>query len=249
MNRLTDRIRQSPLVCFFLLAFIFTWSLLPMASVSISASLLALCGPAFAAGLVSVATSREEQRQFNSRLTAWRISPTWYLLALLLPLPVTAFRSLLEGWLGAEGEMTLQPITPLGLIVFLLVAGEEIGWRGFALPRLLPRFGQAGASLFLGGIWALWHLPLFYIESMPQFGMPFLPYLGYTVALSFILTVLSSRTQGSTIIATLFHGAVNTFGFTTTGTDLDLRGYTNMTCYGLAAVILFVVGRNRQHPR
>ena len=44
-------------------------------------------------------------------------------------------------------------------------AGEEIGWRGYALPRLAARFGFARGSILLGLIWACWHLPLFFIPG------------------------------------------------------------------------------------
>lgn len=238
-----NQIRRFPLTSFFFLSYLFTWSLLPLAAISIPASLLALCGPAFAAGVVAACDTPMERRAFSQRLTDWHISPGWYVAALSLPLPITLFRSYLEQSLGASGEIVFQPISVLGLIVFVLVAGEEIGWRGFALPRLVPRFGALGGSVIVGVLWAFWHLPLFYMPTMPQYGGPFLPYTGYTVALSMILTVLAAGTRGSVVIATLFHGAVNTFGLTNTAAGHDLRGYSNALSYGVAGVILFAVAR------
>lgn len=232
------RSRRASLAGFFGLAFLFTWALLPFAASSIPVSLVALCGPAVAAFAMAAAGGREERREFFARLTAWRVAPPWYALALLLPLPITAVRSGLEFALGARGAIEPLPVSALGLVVFVLVAGEEIGWRGYALPRLLPRFGPWGASAILGGAWALWHLPLFFMPGMPQFGSPFAAFPLYTIALSVLLTFLAQRTRGSVVVATLFHGAVNTFGFTNAAAEPALRGWSNALAYGFAAVLV-----------
>jgi membrane protease YdiL (CAAX protease family) len=101
-----------------------------------------------------------------------RFSARWYLLAVLLPLPISALAGGLESLWGAPGPTERQPISTLGIVVFVLVLGEEIGWRGFALPHLLTRSGPWIASFILGTLWALWHLPLFFIAAIPQFGKP-----------------------------------------------------------------------------
>jgi membrane protease YdiL (CAAX protease family) len=156
---------------------------------------------------------------------------------------VTAARSALEWAAGAEGPIRAQPVTTLGLVVFVLVAGEEVGWRGFALPRLLARTGPWTASAAVGLLWACWHLPLFLMPGMPQFGTPFLSYVPYLIALSAILTILSLATEGSVLVATLFHGAVNTFGFVDPAAGADLRGWTNALSYGAAAIVLHALTR------
>ena len=128
----------------------------------------------------------------------------------------------------------------------MLVVGEEIGWRGFALPLLLERFGPWSASAVLGLMWALWHLPLFYMPGMPQYGTPFFSYVPYLIALSIILTVLAQKTRGSVAVATLFHGAVNTLGFVTVGADAVLRGWGNALSYGTVAILVsFFAWRRR----
>ncbi|MBK9214146.1 MAG: CPBP family intramembrane metalloprotease [Chloracidobacterium sp.] len=213
------------------------------------ASLLALCGPAVAAWVVTVADSATERRNFVGRLRCWRLPLRWYIAALLLPLAISALRSVSELFLGATGPIQPQPVSTLGLIVFVLVAGEEIGWRGFVLPRLLSRFGRWYSSVILGVIWALWHLPLFYIDGMPQHGNPFAAFIVYTCALSVILTFLAERTRGSVLIATLFHGAVNTFGFTTVAAGPDLRGWSNAVSYGVVAIAIGGLAWGRHHTR
>jgi membrane protease YdiL (CAAX protease family) len=66
-------------------------------------------------------------------------------------------------------------------------AGEELGWRGFALPRLAERFGAARASLVLGVIWAFWHLPQFYIQGADTLGQSFLVWAPQVVTISLAL--------------------------------------------------------------
>jgi hypothetical protein len=74
-------------------------------------------------------------------------------------------------------------------------AGEEIAWRGYALPRLAGRFGLARASLALGVIWACWHLPLFIIPATDKSGQSFLVYLLQVTALSVAMAWLYWRTM------------------------------------------------------
>lgn len=166
MSRFVESVRRFSLGWSLAITFAFTWSLLPVAANSIPVSLVALCGPAVAALFVTTFLEPGDRLAFGSRLTNWRLPVRWYL-ALFLPWPVTLLRSGLESlWSG--GRVELMPMSLLGAVVFVLVTGEEIGWRGFILPRLLPRFGAWRASVIVGFVWVFWHLPLFDIRGMPQ---------------------------------------------------------------------------------
>src|SRR3712207_6537622 len=87
--------------------------------------------------------------------------------------------------------------------------GEELGWRGYALPRLLARRSALAASLILGLLWGLWHLPTFYVLGAPQHGLPISAFLLLTMAYSVLFTWIYLHTRGSVLIATLFHSAIN----------------------------------------
>src|SRR5262245_52723075 len=106
---------RAPVLSFFALAFLFTWSLLPFTSVSIWVSLIALCGPVAAAVAVSLLRP-PEWREFRGRLTDWRIPPRWYLLAILLPVLISALRSGIEYFVGAKGPIEPQPIDLLSAV-------------------------------------------------------------------------------------------------------------------------------------
>lgn len=88
-------------------------------------------------------------------------------------------------------------------------AGEEIGWRGYALPRLSKRFGLGSASIIVGIIWASWHLPLFFISQSDKSGQSFLLYLLQVTPLSVAAAWLYWRTQGGLLLVMLLHAAVN----------------------------------------
>lgn len=90
-------------------------------------------------------------------------------------------------------------------------AGEEIGWRGYALEGLAARFGFATSSVMLGVIWALWHLPLFFIPDTTTTGQSFPLYVLQVSALSVAMTWLYAGTNGSLLLTMLMHAAVNNF--------------------------------------
>jgi membrane protease YdiL (CAAX protease family) len=88
-------------------------------------------------------------------------------------------------------------------------AGEEVGWRGWALPRMGARMGLGWASVALGVIWAFWHLPLFWLRGADKAGQSFPLYLLQVTALSVTIAWLWWRTGGSLTLTMLLHAAVN----------------------------------------
>lgn len=109
-------------------------------------------------------------------------------------------------------EHALPPfmIVPFGLLIWLLQAlPEEYGWRGYALGRLQNHFGALTASLILGVIWSLWHLPLHFIPGTTQAAIPFGEYAIQTIVLSIVYTWLFNHTNGSVLITVLFHVSGN----------------------------------------
>jgi membrane protease YdiL (CAAX protease family) len=125
------------------------------------------------------------------------------------------------GLLGGSWTVAVPPAltdTPLPLLaLFLLIyaftdgIGEELAWRGFALPRLLVRHSALIASLILGVIWALWHLPLLWTEAAAMYQQPlWLPMLDIT-AKSVLFSWVFVHTRGSVLLAILFHASTNLF--------------------------------------
>ena len=90
-----------------------------------------------------------------------RVGLLWYLIALGLPAVLSLATAGLNYLLGAPAFVQVGSLTVFDLVLFVLVVGEELGWRGYALPRLLEKRSPLIASLILGVLWGLWHLPTF----------------------------------------------------------------------------------------
>jgi membrane protease YdiL (CAAX protease family) len=143
-------------------------------------------------------------------------------------------------WLsGAEmPENWFSPTMPLGYMVFLLIyigLGEEIGWRGFALPRFQERLGSLGGSIATGVFWALWHLPLFLMPGSSQYGSSLILFIYLATCWTIPMALFVGKSHGSVIPAILLHISVNFLAFAIRypHTYVDLF-------YGIAAVIAAV---------
>lgn len=110
---------------------------------------------------------------------------------------------------GTAAQFDFDPwLVALPLLVFsdrILVdpgaLGEELGWRGFALPRMIELGDARSASLGLGVVWAVWHLPAFHVASMSQSALAFLPFVTTVVSFSVIMTFLFVHVRGSVLLA------------------------------------------------
>ena len=223
--RLRAWLQRAPLLGFFALTFAWSWAcwaLSPVVRPELSwlATLLMFAGsfgPSLAA-IVVVASTRPAGglRAWLSRCLQWRIGWGWCAFALLLPLAVMLLAAglhiALGGTIGTSPASGHMLMTVVNLPLVLLLGGplgEEFGWRGFALPFLQDRLGWRTASLVLGLVWAVWHLPLFYIDGTAQAHIPLALFLLSVVAMSVVFAWLVHRTAGSVVAALLFHTAIN----------------------------------------
>jgi len=148
-------------------------------------------------------------RDLFARLVQVRVPVVWLLAALFLtPLCSTLTAGLARLFTGQVPEFSPRYLTPQFALWTLALGGplnEELGWRGFALPRLLQRRSPLGASVGLGVLWAFWHLPLFFIPGSAQYGASFAFYVVFVVCLAIFMTAAHLGTRGSLFIAVLFH--------------------------------------------
>jgi uncharacterized protein len=86
---------------------------------------------------------------------------------------------------------------------------KEIGWRGFALPRLQASLDAFTASLAIGVIWMGWHAPLFVVPGAVQSDLLVLPFVVQGIALAVVFTWLYNSTRGSLFLSVLLHGSFN----------------------------------------
>lgn len=159
------------------------------------------------------------------RLLIWRVDFRWYLVAVFGFAGVCISGVLLGNLFVAEGSVPLLSDSlrerPLGQVLLMvpalflvvtLVNGEELAWRGFALPRLQARWNALEASLLLGLIWVVFHMPLMLTSKGAPFdAMATLSWSVQLLAASIIFTWLFNHTRGSVLLAYLLHGSINTW--------------------------------------
>ena len=159
-------------------------------------------------------------RAFDPRRLHW----PWWSVALLLHPALVGLAFLVDVFMGGSlpsvqlADHSVSAI--LSLVFFVFWFGplpEEMGWRGFALDRLQARMTALSASLLLGSVWALWHVPLFFVPGSFQAGLE----LGSTrswiflfsmVPLSVLMTWVYNNTNRSTLSAVLIHFSGNLCG-------------------------------------
>jgi uncharacterized protein len=172
----------------------------------------------FAPSLVAFAlTARAEgtagMKVLLRRTYQWPSTIRWYLFAVgylaAIKLAVVVIHRLLADAWPRFGTDPWYLIAAAVVISTPVQAGEEIGWRGYALPRLAARMGLPRASLVLGLIWACWHLPLFFVPGLNQYGQSFPLFALGGIALSVAIAWLYAHTEGSVGMAMLMHSAVN----------------------------------------
>lgn len=174
----------------------------------------------FAPSLVALAlVARGEGRAGVARLVArigqWRVAGHWYLFAIgyfaAIKLAAALIHRVALGTWPRFGDTPWALMLGAILVSTWFQAGEELGWRGYALPRLARHLGLGGASIVLGVVWALWHLPLFFLSDSGTTGQSFPVYLLQVTALSVAMAWLYWKTDGSLLLVMVMHASVNNF--------------------------------------
>jgi membrane protease YdiL (CAAX protease family) len=214
------------LLAYFLLTFLVTWPVW-FAAAGIAppgnTGFFGGRGPVFLLGvfapaLVALAlTAQAEGHTGVTRLLArighWRVGARWYAVAVgyfaAIKLAAALVHRIVTGEWPPFGDTPVALIL-LGIAVSTWVqAGEEVGWRGYALPRLAQYFGLASASLVLGLVWAVWHMPLFVLPDSGSTGQSFPAYLLQVMAMSVVFAFVYWKTDGSLLLVMLMHASVN----------------------------------------
>lgn len=149
------------------------------------------------------------------RLTKWKYSFMYYLFVigccpLIYYVTILIYEIVTN---SSQIQFVKEPysifIATVWILVFSGPLGEEIGWRGFLLPRLQKKLSPIKASLVISFIWACWHLPLFYISGTSQYGTSFFLFLIGDIYYAIQITWVFNKTKGSLIFPILYHTAIN----------------------------------------
>ena len=184
----------------------------------------------------------------------FQIKPLIYLAVALLSPFILAFLSSLVSYfvnkspLNFSGHLTIKEFPKLNLLTFFIYNlaffgfGEEVGWRGFALPHLQNKMNALSASIVLTLFWALWHLPLFFYRPVYT-TMDIAGIFGWFFSLltgSILLTWLYNSSRGSILICAVFHSTID-IAFTADFANKNIVNYMGLliTVWGILTILIF----------
>lgn len=221
---------------FFILTFLYSWGIwLPSILVGLGVELgidakaytsitipIGAFAPLFAAiTLIVRQHGWKEAWVFIRQGFNFKVKPIYLGLALIIPIVIHAIAHYLAPAMGLEVADTLLPadlpVPPIVMAIpyfflMLLIGGgqEEFGWRGYAQQPLQERFGVVPASLLIGVIWGLWHLPLWVMPGDGHSTYPFIAFLIMTTSISVVYGWLYNASNQKLIAALIFHAMSNT---------------------------------------
>ncbi|MBP7688568.1 MAG: CPBP family intramembrane metalloprotease [Thermoflexales bacterium] len=214
------------LIAYFVLAYAISWAIgvpLALAKQGLIAPLLptwahyfVAYGPLLSALIVTGASQGSSGlKALGQRIFMWKVRPIWWLAA-LSPLIIGVVVALILGVATGEpisvadlGTVNFLPPLGLGALALWLLTfglGEEVGWRGYALPRLQQGRSALSATLILAVVWALWHLPQFFYLFDPAIA------IGWVIGLiagAIVFTWLFNSSGGSLLMVIIWHGCFN----------------------------------------
>lgn len=199
--------------------------------------ILAVWAPGLVAMLLIVTgTGFSGLRRYFGRLFHVDVAWTWWAFV-LLGLPILKIvGAILNG--APPGEwLVLQPFWQvLGISVFMLFLGpvEEFGWRGFLLPLMQRIMTPALAGLIIGLLWAVWHIPAFYLDGTPHTAWSMLPFILGVTSVGVVMAVVYNKTHGNLLFPILIHWQLN-IGFWP-----EAQPWENYLNLALAILLLWV---------
>jgi len=177
-----------------------------------------LAGPSVAGLLMSsLVSGRGGLRELLGHLTTWRVGGRWYAVALLAPPLMVMAVSLALSFFSTDFLPAIfindeKPVVLSGVAAGLLVGiFEELGWTGFAIPRIRRRYGIFSTGLLVGVLWGAWHFPMFWepdsFSGALPFGVLLVRLFSWLPAFRILMVWVYDRT-GSLLVAMLMHASL-----------------------------------------
>lgn len=223
-------------------------------------------GPFFSTIIVTlIYKGKSGLKELFSKVVLWKVPLQWYGWALILPL--------IPQWIGlflwakfTNTELVLPTLTQylsswlqITLVATAYYITEEVGWRGFMLPRMLSMYPWVRSSLLLGVIWSIWHYPLWVTAwwsatgSLSHTSLMVLAFSVYTIGLTVIGTWIFKNTRESILLAMLLHASSNSNldKIKEAAGDLPLQGSSfaivQALTFSIMVVLLLFVIRNKNN--
>ena len=266
MTALKNFIKRQPVLAYFILTIIFTWGCMAIAvypggfpiseaQMETSGALVyvaMLVGPSGAGLLLTgLIDGRKGYRQLLSRLIRWRVGAGWYAFALMTaPVMIVVLLSGLS-LISAEFQPVLFAADgKTALVLSSIAAGlavglfEEIGWTGFAVPRLKSRYSVLKTGLIVGIVWGAWHFPPFWKSDTFSAALPLVLLIGQLFSwlppYRILMVWVYDRTE-SLLLSILMHASL--MGSLNALVPAELTGMTLLTwILAWAAALWLIVG-------
>ena len=232
---------------FFILTFIVSWSMWLLAYLSGEGTLQVVWfliggfGPMVAGATITRYTGGSV-KSWAAQIVRWRVPARYYAYALGLPALIWTVINIELAVFSDKFDLALLPerlqVSVGTFLVVLTVGGgfEEPGWRGFALGRLQQRLSPVHATLLLGFVWGLWHIPIYGPLAFP-----------FITMLAFFYTYLYNKTH-SLLLVILLHATITPANDTLILTSRTVHGITDVVIFGTvlaAAIVLTLMTRGR----
>lgn len=254
-------VHRHPVIAYWLLTLAISWLIwLPLivqaqgwANLNVPFALhyLGAFGPMLAALIMTwVGGGRDGLRELWSRIIRWRAGRVAWLAAVGSPIALYVLAAIVSVAAGNPvpdlalfGQVNYLPYLGLGVLPLWLITygfGEEIGWRGFALPRLQNGRNALWASVILGVMWSAWHLPaFFYLDTYLAMGLGIFPMFALGILSgALLLTWLYNTARGSILIVAVWHGL---FDLVSAGKAADATMQTVMSIVIMVLAVVVVI--------
>jgi len=254
--------KQHPVLSYLILAIAISWSVeLPLAAaaqgwlnlqIPVAIHYLAAFGPMLAGIIMTWVTGGSDGlKELWGRATKWRAGLTGAAFAILSPIVLFALASIAIRLMGGEwpdlrllGEVNYLPFLGVWVLPLWLATygfGEEIGWRGFALPRLQKGRSALSASVILGLMWSAWHVPAFlYLDTYVNAGgLAVFPGVAFGIVMgAIVLTWLYNTTRGSVLMVAIWHALFDLF---TAAKAIDAYNSALQSAVIMVAAVVIVI--------
>ena len=161
--------------------------------------------------LIALCTGLSGLRRYFSRLFHVNAAWSWWAFV-LLALPALKIVGAIMNGAPVSEWLNLQPFWQvLGISIFMLFLGpvEEFGWRGLLLPLMQRIMTPALAGLIIGLLWAVWHIPAFYLDGTPHTAWSMFPFIIGVTSVGVVMAVVYNKTHGNLLFPILIHWQLN----------------------------------------
>ena len=216
MTQTREILNRYSFILFVILTYAISWAVLLLTSDT--NHIVAKFGPSIAGVLMALLLGGSVGLiELLKRIAIWNVHFKFYLIALLGPALIWALAVLIQSLLnGSAPVIELSNITVFASLFLTALflgggLGEELGWRGFALPQLQSKMSPISSSLLIGLVWGLWHAPVFVMADAERTGgvVALILFTIFAICLSLLFTAIFNSTRGSLLIPLILHGALN----------------------------------------